>query len=126
MKESSGSTELAAHVAPQRENEAKPGRLDVLPTQDLQRLLQGLDLLLAHLHALLVAEAGVHAARLELLVVRQGRVELLLRGLEVRLRGHEVRLGRGLVLALVLEVHVLHGLSCAESSVNFVYSSSAA
>ena len=42
---------------------------NVLTIEDLQCLLQGLDLLLPALHPLLVGDAGVHARRLELLVV---------------------------------------------------------
>ena len=62
---------------------------DVLAGQDAQRLLQRLDLLLALGCALLVRHARLDAARLELLVVREGRVELRLRGLRSKARIEE-------------------------------------
>merc|ERR1719305_1239843 len=52
---------------------------DVLTVEDAERLLQRLDLLLAARNAVLVRHTGIHARRLELVVVRQCRVELLLR-----------------------------------------------
>merc|ERR1719313_2148916 len=61
--------------------------LDILAGEDLKRLLQGLDLGLATRDALFVAHARINAARLQLVVVRQRRVQLPLRALEVFL-GH--------------------------------------
>merc|ERR1719171_752558 len=77
---------------------------DVLPVQDTERLLERLDLLLAARHAVLVAHASVHARRLELVVVRKSRVELLLRALQVRLLRSQRRLLVGLLRRLVLHV----------------------
>merc|ERR1740121_2522594 len=51
---------------------------DVLALQDPERLLEGLDLLLARFHALLVAEPCVEAVGFQLVVVAQGLVQLLL------------------------------------------------
>merc|ERR1719364_347605 len=75
---------------------------DILAVEDAKRLLERLDLLLAASDAVLVADAGVHAGRLQLVVVRESRVELLLRALQVSLLGRQssllVRFLGGLVL----------------------------
>mmetsp|Transcript_21980 Transcript_21980/g.60066 ORF Transcript_21980/g.60066 Transcript_21980/m.60066 type:complete len:235 (-) Transcript_21980:52-756(-) len=79
----------------------------VLAVQDAQGLLQGLDLSLAPIHAVLVADASIHAGRLKLVVVRQCRIKLLLRAIQVRLLGSE-RLRLVLLLGLfVLDVLLL-------------------
>merc|ERR1719313_396378 len=79
---------------------------DILAVEDAKRLLERLDLLLAACDTVLVAHARIHAGRLQLLVVRESRVELLLRALKVRLlRGQRALLVR-LLRRLVL--HVLH------------------
>mmetsp|Transcript_136230 Transcript_136230/g.423333 ORF Transcript_136230/g.423333 Transcript_136230/m.423333 type:complete len:709 (-) Transcript_136230:8-2134(-) len=79
---------------------------DVVPREDLECLLQGLNLLLPAPHALLVGDPGVDACGLQLLVVVHGGLQLLLRGLELLLGRMQVtllvRLGSILVLALVL------------------------
>merc|ERR1719506_76732 len=76
------------------------------------RLLERLDLLLAARHAVLVAHTSIHARRLELVVVRKSRVELLLRALQVRLlRGQSsllVRLLRRLVLHVLRVRRAVH------------------
>merc|ERR1719428_1787818 len=77
---------------------------DVLPVEDAKRLLEGLDLLLAARHAVLVAHTSVHARRLELVVVRESCVELLLRTLQVRLLRGQSSLLVGLLRRLVLHV----------------------
>merc|ERR1719313_3168118 len=75
---------------------------DILAVEDAKRLLERLDLLLAACDAVLVADTRVHARRLQLVVVRESRVELLLRALKIRLLRSQrclmVRLLRGLVL----------------------------
>merc|ERR1719321_246450 len=58
---------------------------DILTVEDPQGLLKRLDLLLAASDALLVRDTGIHARRLQLVVVGKSRVELLLRALLVRL-----------------------------------------
>merc|ERR1719506_2774383 len=68
------------------------------------RLLERLDLLLAARHAVLVAHTSIHARRLELVVVRKSRVELLLRALQVRLLRGQSSLLVGLLRRLVLHV----------------------
>merc|ERR1719506_2917602 len=68
------------------------------------RLLERLDLLLAARHAVLVAHTSIHARRLELVVVRKSRVELLLRALQVRLLRGQSSLLVGLLRRLVLYV----------------------
>merc|ERR1719364_75172 len=77
---------------------------NVLTVQDTERLLQGLDLLLAASHPVLVADAGVHAARLELVIVRQSRVKLLLSPLEVGLLRRQGALLVDLLRRLVLDI----------------------
>merc|ERR1719313_2221358 len=76
------------------------------------RLLERLDLLLAARHAVLVAHTSVHARRLELVVVRESRVELLLRALQVRLLRRQssllVRLLRRLVLHVLRVRRTVH------------------
>merc|ERR1719364_303720 len=75
---------------------------DILAVEDAKRLLERLDLLLAACDAVLVADTPVHAGRLQLVVVRESRVELLLRALKIRLLRSQrcllVDLLRGLVL----------------------------
>merc|ERR1719313_1939445 len=75
---------------------------DILAVEDAKRLLERLDLLLAACDAVLVADTRVHAGRLQLVVVRESRVELLLRALKIRLLRSQrcllVDLLRGLVL----------------------------
>merc|ERR1719313_998429 len=75
---------------------------DILAVEDAKRLLQRLDLLLAACDAVLVADTRVHARRLQLVVVRESRVELLLRTLKISLLRSQrcllVDLLRGLVL----------------------------
>ena len=73
---------------------------DVLAGEDLERLLQGLDLLLAARDAVLVADAGVDAGRLQLVEVGERGIELLLGALEVLLL-HGQGLGRVLILVRV-------------------------
>merc|ERR1719335_716319 len=75
---------------------------NVLTIEDAEGFLERLDLLLPPRHAVLVADAGVHAGGLELLVVRQGGVKLLLRAVKVRLL-----LLEGLLLVLLLPRLVL-------------------
>merc|ERR1719277_1036347 len=68
---------------------ATPSRLLRLAVQDLVGLPQRLDLLLPARLAFLVADVDLHAVWLQVLVVRVGLVQLILRGgavlLEVRL-----------------------------------------
>merc|ERR1719335_58606 len=61
----------------------KMRRMRSLVSEDLQRLLEGFNLLLSTLGPLREANARVHTARFELIVVSERRVELLLRALEV-------------------------------------------
>merc|ERR1719271_1647063 len=86
---------------------SKGNALDILAREDLKRLPQGLDLGLAASHALLVVHARVHAARLQLVVVRQRRVQLPLRTLKVALRRRELSVLPRLELALVVSVRSL-------------------
>merc|ERR1719379_2482820 len=76
--------------------------LDILAGEDLKRLLQGLDLGLATRDALFVAHARVDAARLQLVVVGQRRVQLPLRTLEVFLGHLQLRVLPRLELLLVV------------------------
>merc|ERR1719182_55768 len=91
---------------------------DVLTVEDAERLLQRLDLLLAARNAVLVRHTGIHARRLELVVVRQSRVELLLRALEVSLLRRQgallVRLLRRLVLHVLRVRSAVHRRLAAE------------
>merc|ERR1719182_467484 len=91
---------------------------DVLTVEDAERLLQRLDLLLAARNAVLVRHTGIHARRLELVVVRQSRVELLLRALEVSLLRRQgallVRLLRRLVLHVLRVRSAVHLRLAAE------------
>merc|ERR1719236_172170 len=91
---------------------------DVLTVEDAERLLQRLDLLLAARNAVLVRHTGIHARRLELVVVRQYRVELLLRALEVSLLRRQgallVRLLRRLVLHVLRVRSAVHRRLAAE------------
>merc|ERR1719263_603833 len=85
---------------------------DVLPVEDAQSLLKALDLLLAPRDAVVEAHPGVHAGRLELVVERESRVELLLRALQVRLLRRQgallVNLLRGLVLHVLRVRRAVH------------------
>merc|ERR1719263_348410 len=78
--------------------------LDVLAGKDLERLLEGLDLGLPALDALLVAHSRVHAARLELLVVRKRGIQLTLRTLEVLVRRRQLTILARLELLLVVNL----------------------
>merc|ERR1719161_537508 len=103
--------------APLLREKGGPSHGDFLPVEDLVRLLKGHDLLLALAHALLVAQASIEAVRLELLEVRQCRVELLLGELQLFLR-----LRNGLVSPLFLRLQMLHcrGLTASSSSDSFM------
>merc|ERR1712107_226431 len=80
---------------------------EVLAVQDSQRLLQGLDLLLAPGNPVFVADSSVNAGWLQLVEVGESSVELLLSGLKITLLGGE-RLGLVLLLrGLVLDVAIL-------------------
>merc|ERR1719247_3548359 len=81
-----------------------------LGAEDLESLLERLDLLLARSHALLVADAGIHARGLQLLEVVHRRGELLLRGGEVLLGRSERGLLARLLAGLALDVRRLHRL----------------
>merc|ERR1719213_747240 len=94
---------LKAHCA-MRETGLLLQESNVLTVQDAERLLQGLDLHLAASHAILVTDAGVHAARLELVIVRQSRVKLLLCALEVGLLRRQSTLLVDLLRRLVLNI----------------------
>merc|ERR1740121_172384 len=62
---------------------------DVVAAEDLQRLLKGLNLLLAPRDAVLVAHPRVIARGLQLVEVAQGSIELFLSGLQVLLLGNQ-------------------------------------
>merc|ERR1719182_1376486 len=91
---------------------------DVLTVEDAERLLQRLNLLLAASDAVLVRDTGIHARRLQLVVVRQSRVELLLRALQVSLLRRQgallVRLLRRLVLHVLGVRRAVHRRLAAE------------
>merc|ERR1719252_213854 len=80
---------------------------NVLPVEDLERLLQGLDLLLPPGDAFLVADARAHTRGLQLLEVGERGVQLFLRAVEVLLLQHERLLLVLLLGGLVLDVFVL-------------------
>merc|ERR1719335_10020 len=61
----------------------KMRRMRSLVSEDLQRLLEGFNLLLTTLGSLAEANARVHTARFELIVVSKRRVEVFPRFLEV-------------------------------------------
>merc|ERR1719191_208819 len=82
----------------------------LLHAQDPESLTERLDLLLPFLDALVVGDARVDAARLELVVVGERSVELPLSRKAVLVRVVEVRLLRNLGLLLVVEVRLLDGL----------------
>merc|ERR1719482_347306 len=91
---------------------------DILTVEDPQGLLKRLNLLLAASDAVLVRDTGVHARRLQLVVVRQSRVELLLRALQVSLLRRQgallVRLLRRLVLHVLGVRRAVHRRLAAE------------
>merc|ERR1719321_2037633 len=91
---------------------------DILAVEDAQGLLKRLDLLLAASDAVLVRDTGVHARRLQLVVVGQSRVELLLRALQVSLLRRQgallVRLLRRLVLNVLGVGSAVHRRLAAE------------
>merc|ERR1719171_535744 len=82
----------------------------LLHAQDPESLTKRLDLLLPFRNALVVSDARVDAARLELVVVGERGVELPLGGEAVLIRVVEVRLLRDLGLLLVVKVRFLDGL----------------
>merc|ERR1719375_1455968 len=77
---------------------------NVLPVEDLERLLQGLDLLLPPGDAFLVADARAHTRGFQLLEVGERGVQLFLRAVEVLLLQHERLLLVLLLGGLVLDV----------------------
>merc|ERR1719473_420950 len=83
---------------------------EVFTVEDLQSLLERLDLLFAARNAILVAYAGVHTGGLQFLVVLHGRVQLLLRALQVALGFRELGLGISLLCGLVLHLGGLGSL----------------
>merc|ERR1719379_3276565 len=83
---------------------ARNGCLESLLAEDLERVLERRDLLLAPGRALGVVNARVQAGRLELVEVLERRVELLLRALEIAHGLRKVRLRGDLLLALRLEL----------------------
>merc|ERR1719326_1230945 len=96
-----GAEKNSARASPLKKKKQRSA-LNILAGEDLERLLERLDLGLAPCHALLVAHARIHAARLELVVVREGGVELTLRTLEVLLRRRELPVLARLQLLLVV------------------------
>merc|ERR1719329_307570 len=76
---------------------------DGLPIEDLERLLQTLDFLLAACNAILVASSRVDARRLELVEVCKCGIKLLLGALQITLL-----CGQGLRLVLLLGCLVLN------------------
>merc|ERR1719379_816827 len=80
---------------------ARNGCLESLLAEDLERVLERRDLLLAPGRALGVVNARVQAGRLGLVEVLERRGELLLRALQVAHRLREVRL-RGILRARLL------------------------
>merc|ERR1719203_549957 len=78
---------------------------EILPLEDHQGLLQGLDLLLPCLLAVLIAEARIKAVSLQLLVVLQGLVQFFLCELELLLCGAEQLRGCVFLALLVLLFH---------------------
>merc|ERR1719272_1949071 len=70
---------------PFKENRLHAFSRDVLTIEDAKGLLQRLDFLLAAGDAVLVADTGVNAGWLQLLVVRKRGVELFLSAIQVRL-----------------------------------------
>merc|ERR1719409_1439127 len=77
----------ARHASAQ--NRARRVSRHGITTQDLERLLQGLDLFLPLLDALLVADPRVHARGLQLVKVSHCGGELFLRALEIVLGSGE-------------------------------------
>merc|ERR1719313_3037732 len=99
--------------------------LDILAGEDLKRLLQGLDLGLATRDALFVAHARVDAARLQLVVVGQRRVQLPLRTLEVFLVISNSASFRVLSFSLLSASAAIVALSTPPSDMNVLYSEAA-
>merc|ERR1719247_747019 len=83
---------------------------DIVASEDLQGLLKRLDLSFPTRHTVLVADAGVHARGLELVIVVHRSHELFLRGCEVLLRLSKGGLGALFLFGLVLDVRPLRGL----------------
>merc|ERR1719405_65217 len=111
-------------------NRLLAARLVGLPVEDLVSLVERLDLLLAHLLALRVAEPVGDAVGLELRVVREGRIKLALRCREILLgrgevpllrralplHGEAVGVGHLLVLRALLHERVYSFTACASST----------
>merc|ERR1719454_2544637 len=77
---------------------------DILTVENTKGLLQGLDFFLAACNTILVALTCIHTGWLELLIIRQGSVQLLLCAVEICLGFLERLLMVLLLSGLVLDV----------------------